>query len=187
MARAKAARKVALDMTVIRHFHDSGFLIHLITYLPNAYVAQDVYRELTLQAQSRPQLQNLEKARWPKQLDQLPTELVARGLAIQEEWLEDSDRIDAHLGEIYTVLAAAHFGIDLIITDDRDGLKLATTERIRAIRGGELAAEMVAEGALELEDGWAVYQLTRLKPSRDNYDRLVRYAHVEAKGSTTSQ
>jgi hypothetical protein len=184
MARAKDARKVALDMTVIRHFHDSGFLVQLITYLPNAYVAPDVYRELTLQAKSRPQLQNLEKARWPKQLDPLPTQLVERGLVIQQEWLEEGNRPDAHLGEIYTVLAAAHFGIDLIITDDGDGLKLASTEGIRAIRGGELTAEMVVEGALDLEAGWAVYQLTRRKPSRENYERLVRYAGVEAKGSS---
>ena len=92
MARAKSARKVALDMTVIRHFHDAGFLVELISYLPNAYVAQDVYRELTLQARSRPDLQRLERVRWPKQLDPLPTNLIERGLIIQQEWVDNDDR-----------------------------------------------------------------------------------------------
>lgn len=110
MARAKAARKVALDMTVIRHFHDAGLLAQLISYLPNACVSRDVQRELTLQARSRPDLQALEKVRWPKQLDPLPTNLIERGLIIQQEWLEDGARADAHLGEIYTVLAAARAG-----------------------------------------------------------------------------
>lgn len=186
MARAKAARKMALDMTAIRHFHDAGFLAQLVSYLPNAYVAPDVYRELTLQAKSRPGLQALERFRWPKQLDPLPTNLIERGLIIQQAWLEDDDRPDAHLGEIYTVLAAAHFDIDLIITDDGDGLKLASTERVRAIRGGDLAAEMVVEGALGLEEGWTVYQLTRRKPSRENFERLVKYAAAEAKGAVST-
>lgn len=183
MARAKDARKVALDMTVIRHFHDAGFLVQLVTYLPKACVVPDVYRELTLQAQSRPQLQGLQKMRWPVQLGQLPAGLIERGLIIQEEWTEEGDRADAHLGEIYTVISAAHFGVDLVITDDGDGLKLASTERVRAIRGGELAAEMVVEGELTLEEGWLVYQRTRKKPSRENFERLVYYARSEAKGS----
>lgn len=168
------------------HFHDAGFLAQLVSYLPTACVALDVYRELTLQAKSRPTLQALERVRWPKQLDPLPTNLIERGLIIQEEWLEVGDRPDAHLGEIYTVLAAGHFDIDLIITDDGGGLKLASTEGVRAIRGGELAAEMVVEGALSLEDAWTVYQLTRRKPNRASFERLVRHAAAEAKSSVST-
>jgi hypothetical protein len=183
MARAKDARTVALDMTVIRHFHDAGFLVQLMTYLPTAFVVDDVHRELTLQARSRPQLQGLDRARWPKRLGQLPKALIDRGIEIQNEWLEEGDPADAHLGEIYTILAASHFDLDLIITDDGAGLRLASAERVRAIKGGELAAEMVVEGDLDLEDGWAIYQLTRRRPKRENYDRLVQAARAEAQGA----
>jgi hypothetical protein len=171
--------KVALDTTVVRHFHDAGQLTALVVYLrDNAYAAEDVHRELNLQSRIRQEIAKMQNQfGWPKHFGgQLPRPTIHRGLQIQASWLEPGDPPDAHLGEIYTVLAAKHFNADLVITNDRDGFNLARSEEIEVIRAGELIAEMVAEGRIGEQVGWDIYRPTRKKPKRSNYDQLLKDA-----------
>lgn len=175
-------RKVALDTTAIRHFHDAGLLTQLALYLrENAYAAEDVHRELAYQGRTRPDIARLQnQLGWPKHFGgQLPKETILRGKRIQELLFEDGDPPDAHLGEIYTVLAAKHFDADLVITDDGDGVKLAKSEKVPVIRVGTLVAEMVTARAIDEEAGWSVYKATRKKPKRVAYDALVAEARGE--------
>lgn len=182
MARAAGARVVALDTTVVRHFHDGGFVLDLARYLKkSAFVVDDVHRELTYQARSRPVLEGLlAKTRWPQLFDPLPKKVIERGLQIQALWLVEGDPEDAHLGEIFTVLAAVHFKADLLITDDRNGSALAGAELVPSMRAGELISEMVQASVLALEDGWTIYQLTRKAPKRERYDSLISAARAES-------
>jgi hypothetical protein len=171
MARVSDARMVVLDTTVIRHYHDAGQVLALAQYLKgNGCAADDVHREIGFQARSRPQLQFIVKAGWPKKLGGLPKPVIDRGFEIQQDWLEDGDRPDAHLGEIFTVLAASHFGADVIVTDDRRGLALASIEGVPGTRAGNLIAEMVKHGIFDDQTGWSIYRLTRKKPKREGYD-----------------
>lgn len=173
MYRAHLSSMVAIDTTVVRNFHDAGYPTYLRQYLPQAVVVGDVQRELNGQAQSRPNLQVLIR-RWPALMEPLPPELLARGLDIQELWLEPGDDETAHLGEIYTVLGASHFGVPLVITDDRRGKRLAAEERVPAIDSGELACEMVCQKGLRtVEDAWAIYRKSKKKPNREKFEALL--------------
>lgn len=180
MYRAHLSSKVALDTTVVRNFHDAGYPTYLRQYLPQAVAVGDVQHELNWQARSRPNLQVLIRG-WPALLEPLPSELVARGLDIQELWLEPDDDQTAHLGEIYTVLGASHFGIPLVITDDRGGRRLAAEERVPVIGSGELACEMVCQKSLRSqEDAWAIYRKSRKNPNREKFEALLARYRADA-------
>lgn len=177
MYHAHRASKVALDTTVIRNFHDAGYPTFLRQYLPEAVVISDVQGELNKQARSRPNLKTLMRG-WPKILPPLPPELTERGLAIQELFLKPGDEVTAHLGEIFTVLGACHFGVPLVITDDSDGRRLAAEEGIPVINSGELACEMVCQGRLREGDAWAIYRKSKKKAKRPKFEALLQQSRT---------
>lgn len=169
---------MALDTTVVRNFHDAGYPTQLRQYLPQAVVIGDVQGELNRQARTRSNLTALMRGGWPKLLPALPKDLIERGYAIQELWLDEGDEPTAHLGEIFTVLGAHHFGVPLIITDDGDAKRLAREEEfsLPAIDTGELACEMVCQGKLHELHAWAIYRGTKKNPKRDKFDELLERA-----------
>jgi hypothetical protein len=173
---------VALDMTVIRNFHDASYPMYLRQYLPQAVVVRDVQEELNKQARSRPNLTAMMKNGWPSLLPPLPAELRARGLLIQELWLEPGDDDTAHLGEIYTVLAAHHFKVPAIITDDGDGKNLASSQEfsIPVIDTGELVCEMVCQKKLHREHAWAIYRKANMYPERSEFEALLEQVRLAA-------
>lgn len=163
MLRAGGARLVLLDASVPHRFCEAQMLPQLMTYLgASARITPEVAAELKRSARGQrfAGLRLLERAAWPEVTDVLLPDLRVRFEHYRRAAQQPGDPPTRHIGEITTVLMAAHLKADLVIIDDELGKRLARKHQLDRISTAQLALEMVAYGALDEAEGLIVFNLS---------------------------
>src|SRR5262249_7996378 len=156
------AERVLLDSSVIVNFADAGMLIPLAAYLgQRCAITLDVDREIRrLTATSRPELATLDRLRWPPgQPLALPPDLLADAQGLRTLCTPSGAHVAANRGEVATALLAARLSNTVVIMDDALGKRLCQHRGVPRLSSAQLAAEMVAAGALDAEAGYTVFDL----------------------------
>lgn len=159
---AGSADAVLLDTSVIVNFADAGMLIPLARYLEErAVITLDVRRELTrLAGSTRPELATLDRLKWPTgEAIALPPDLLADADALRKVHAEPGEHESAHLGEISTALIAPRLPNAIVVMEDGFGKRLCRNRGTPRLSSAQLAAEMVAAGALDRDSGFAVFDV----------------------------
>lgn len=161
MTRIADVRMVLLDATVPHRFCEAKLVLELAKYLGAiAWITPEVETEIRRSARGRrfAGLRALELVdQWPKVTDVLPQELRREYRDFRRAAQQPGDPPDKHVGEITTVLMATHLGADLVIIDDRFGKTLARQKGLSRLSTAQLALEMVCDGCLTDEEGFAVF------------------------------
>jgi hypothetical protein len=156
---ARDASRVLLDTSVFVNFAEGGMLIPLSQYLGGrAAIALDVHVELKRLAGTRhAELVTLGRLRWPAGSPvELPTYLLADAEDLRKLHAPAGAHERANRGEIATTLLAHRLGAVAII-DDELGKRLCSFRGVPRLSTAQLAAEMVAAGALDEESRFAVF------------------------------
>lgn len=176
------AERVLLDASVIVNFADAGMLIALAGYLGiRAAVTLDVDREVRrLAGSSRPALMTLDRMRWPAGDPlALPPDLLADAEALRKLHSPVGAHEAANRGEIATALLAARLANAVVVIDDALGKRLCQHRGVLRLSSAQLAAEMVAAGALDEEAGYAVFEVaTPAGVGREEYQQAVERART---------
>lgn len=184
MVLARAAKIVLLDATVPHRFCEAQLLPELIRYLgDSAWITPEVVTELRRSARSRRYagLRLLESAGWPKATKVLPQELRKQFRDFRRAAQQPGDPPDKHTGEITTVLMAGHLHADVVVIDDRFGKALAKQKGLQRLSTAQLALEMVLEGNLTEDEGFAVFNCaTDDTVGRSRYEQALREARRRA-------
>lgn len=162
-AVARDAERILLDASVIVNFADAGMLLPLASYLGSrAAITLDVERELhRLAGTSRPELATLDHLRWPVgEALALPPALLADAEALRKLHSPAGSHEAANRGEISTALLAAHLPNVVVAMDDALGKRLCQHRGVPRLSSAQLAAEMVAAGALDEEAGYEVFEVS---------------------------
>jgi len=161
MTRIAAVRMVLLDATVPHRFCEANMLLELANYLgAAAWITPEVESELRNSARGRKYagLRVLEHlSQWPKVTEVLPQELRREYRDLRRAAQQPGDPPARHVGEIATVLMAAHVGADLVIIDDHFGKMLARQRGLSRLSTAQLALEMVCDECLTEEEGFAAF------------------------------
>ena len=177
MIVARHARVVLLDASVPHRFCDARLLPELITYLAqNAWVTPEVDGELRRSARSETyaSLRLLEHAGWPKVTEPMPLALRPEYSDLLRAAQQPGDKPGKHAGEVTTVLMAQHLGAEVVVIDDQFGKALARRREIPRLSTAQLALEMVVEGHLAEDEGFAVFDCsTPADAGRSDYERAV--------------
>ncbi len=177
---AGKAEQVLLDTSAFINFADGGSLIQLSGYLgTRAAVTLDVDIELKRNAGARfPALKTLGMLRWPHgEPLPLPPELLADAEALRRLHSVAGAHEDANRGEIATAMLAGRLGGAAVIMDDELGKQLCRLRDVPRLSSAQLAAEMVAAGALEDEVGLRVFEVaTPEGVGRQEFDVAVERA-----------
>jgi hypothetical protein len=179
MVRIADVRMVLLDATVPHRFCEAKLLLELANYLgAAAWITPEVESELGNSARGRKYaglrvLEHLDH--WPKVTDVLPPELRRDYRDFKRAAQQPGDPPEKHAGEITTVLMAAHMGAELVVIDDGFGKKLARLRGLTRRSTAQLALEMVCDGCLNEEEGFAVFNCaTEASVGRPRYDQVLR-------------
>lgn len=179
---ARDAERVLLDASVIVNFADAGMLIPLAGYLGSrAAITLDVDRELRrLAGSSRPALATLDRMRWPSgEPLALPPDLLADAEALRKLHAPPEAHEAANRGEISTALLAARLSNTVVVIDDVLGKRLCQHRGVPRLSSAQLAAEMVAAGALDEEAGYAVFNVaTPAEVGRAEFQQAVERART---------
>jgi hypothetical protein len=173
---------VLLDATVPHRFCEAQLLLELITYLrDSAWVTPEVMGELRNSASGNKYvgLRALDLTSWPKVTDVLPPEFRGEYADLKRAAQQPGDPPEAHIGEITTVLMAAHLNADVVVIDDRFGKALVRRKlpAQRRLSTAQLALEMVQAGSLSVDEGFAVFDCTTDETvGRSRYDQALRNA-----------
>jgi len=129
-----------------------------------ALVTPEVETELR-RASTKPELGELrlliDHSRWPTRVAPLSLELQREALLLRRAIALPGDHAAEHIGEISTVLAAVRDRTGLVIMDDREGRALARARGVSTMPTAVFAAQLVAEGLLEEDEGLLVFLTTR--------------------------
>ena len=175
---ARTAERVLLDTSVIINFAQAGALLELARYLgERGAIVLDVAEELRRNTDRFPQLANLAEIGWPHgEPLALPPDLLADAEALQRLHSREGAHEAENRGEIATALLAARLRAIAVI-DDALGKRLCRMRGVARLSTAQLAAEMVAAGALEDERGFRVFDLATPSPAgRDEYREAVEKA-----------
>jgi hypothetical protein len=176
------AQRVLLDASVIVNFSDAGMLIPLAGYLGSrAVITLDVDREVRrLAGSSRPALATLDRMRWPAgDPVPLPPDLLADAEALRKLHSPAGAHEAANRGEIATALLAARLANSVVVMDDTLGKRLCQHRGVSRLSSAQLAAEMVAAGALDEDSGYAVFDTaTPAGVGRREYHQAVERARA---------
>jgi len=178
----REAARVLLDASVIVNFADAGMLLPLAGYLGSrAAITLDVERELRrLAGSSRPALATLDRLRWPEEEPlALPPDLLADAEALRKLHSPVGAHESANRGEISTALLAARLPNTVVVVDDALGKRLCQHRGVPRVSSAQLAAEMVAGGALDEEAGYAVFDVaTPAGVGRSEFQQAVERART---------
>jgi hypothetical protein len=179
MVTTRGAPCVLLDASAIVSFSQGGALYHLTVYLGDrAAITLDVHRELVGLSQRRfPDLVALDRLGWPSgEPRALPPDLLADAALLRKLESQPGAHEDANKGEISTALLAGRLrdnGV-VVVIDDGLGRRLLMRRSISHLSAAQLALEMVIAGALEEEEGRAVYEQAAPRETRRFEQRLAR-------------
>jgi hypothetical protein len=180
IATAGPAENILLDTSVIVNFADAGMLIPLAQYLgPKAAITLDVDRELRrLAGTSRPTLATLDRMSWPaREPLALPPPLLADADALRKLHRAARAHEAENAGEISTTLMATTIPSVVVIMDDELGVNLCRFRGLSRLSSAQLAAEMVAAGALDEESGLKVFDTaTPAHVGRPGFEEAVARA-----------
>jgi hypothetical protein len=193
MHLGREARVILVDTSVFYRFCDAGLLSPLKSYLASrARITREVGRELFVAPLDNVHrdLASLQNPPWPKKTGQVPTPLRPEANRLKDEARlrearakgVDVAEIPAykHAGEVTTVLMAEHLGANLVIIDDDFGKSLARARKVPRISTAQLILQMVIDGRLSEDQGFAVFDLaTPADVGRSRYDSALREARVE--------
>ncbi|MBX5441926.1 MAG: hypothetical protein IRZ32_10420 [Solirubrobacteraceae bacterium] len=160
---AAHAERVLLDTSALVSFAQARQLFYLVQYLgQRGSVALDVQVEIERHQVGRfPDLKTLAMLRWPPGGPlALPADLLVDARDLRRLHRQPGEHPDANAGEIATVLLAARLGA-LAVLDDRLGRRLARFRGLPFLTTPQLAAEMVATGAIDADMALAVFRAAR--------------------------
>jgi hypothetical protein len=177
MIRVCRATLVLLDVSVAHRFCEAQLLPDLIRYLRDPGCATpEVLSELqhSARGQRYAGLRLLEHTGWPKVSGALPPELRREYWDLKRAAQQPGDPPEKHIGEITTVLMAAHLHADLVIVDDRFGKALARRKGLARLSTAQLALEMVCDEHLTEEEGFTVFdRATEEGIGRERYSQAL--------------
>jgi len=186
--RSLSAALILLDASVLCRFAQHGLLAEVRAYLSDRVrITPEVEREL-LRLSVRSEFRQLHEylardgaivrshGKWPKRTAQLPDSLKSEFVRVLELKRAIGEHERAHAGEIATVLMARHRQADLVVIDDDWGASFAAKAHGLAVMStARLTLEMVANGALGVEEGFLVYETaTPEGVGRERYEDSLR-------------
>lgn len=176
---AGRACRVLLDTSAFISFAEAGALIPLAHYLGDrAAIVLDVANELRRNAAGHfPQLKTLDMLRWPPgEPLSLPPDLLADAEQLRRLNSPVGAHEAANRGEIATALLAGRLRA-VVVMDDELGKKLCRMRGVDRLSTAQVAAEMVAAGALDEPSGFAVFEnATPAHVGRPAFDKAVARA-----------
>ena len=181
MKAARDAHVLLSDSTLPINFCKCGPTIarKFAEYLGDrVYVVHDVYEELDRNPENIPALKDFLEE-WPTtEVIQLAASVRGEVADILKSNITGGLHPKEDAGECATVFHARHVrnseAIEyLILTDDQEGKRLARFEGLSVLDTPHLAIEMVVEGALSEDEGWAVWTKACRAP-RGAYEDSLR-------------
>jgi hypothetical protein len=159
MERTADWPRVYLDTSAFIYFAKAGHCMTLVNYLGKKLrISTDVETELGRSHHPDIELLMLVNNWPPGGAQELPPHLTDEARRIIQFSQEPGDRADKNAGEVTTVMCAQHDGRALVILEDNLGKRQAKRRGVKRLSTAQLAAEMVAVGALSEQDGCAVFE-----------------------------
>lgn len=185
MIVTRSYARVLFDSSAIITFVEAEEVYRLTTYVDaKGAITLDVEQELLRLSQTRfPGLIALTKERlgWPPgDALALPPDLLQEAEDIRRAELAPGAHEDRDRGEVSTALMTQHMGNAVAVMEDAFGKKICARRRVPRMSTAQLAAEMVAAGALDVESGFAVYdRATPAHVGRSEFESAVDEAQRE--------
>lgn len=181
MELIRDAEVVVVDAGPFFRFGDTGLLTDFVAYLDGkTRLSREVERELLRNAENddyaflrllghlSPPLEVVDLS--PQGLEELTDRVSAAR--------NPSDHPDEHKGEIATVLVAVELGQALVLCDDRLGKGLAKQKACPRLSTVQVAAEMVAAGAISHQRGIDVFSVSAGGTAPQHFANAVKQAEA---------
>ena len=182
MLFAHRASKLMLDTSPVRRFAEAGLIHEMQAFLgEKAYAPSPVLQELRDISDKFKDIDAVLKAKWPKPAPQVEQRVLDDIFRLQKRYRPParSDDPRVNLGEIAAVQMAIHLGFPLLVADDELAAKLSRL-KLGRISTAMLAAEMVALGHLDENQGWNVWDsATPDDADHDDYERAASRARLD--------
>jgi hypothetical protein len=152
--------RVLFDSSAIITFVQAEEVYRLSTYIgAKGAITLDVEQELLRLSQMRfPGLIALERLGWPPgDALTLPPHLLQEAEDIRRVELAPGAHENKDRGEVSTALMTQHLGNAVAVMEDAFGKRICARRKVPRVSTAQLAAEMVAAEALEIDSGFVVY------------------------------
>lgn len=174
MRVTRAFERVLFDSSAIITFLEAEEIVRLSAYVgAKGVITLDVEQELLRLSQTRfPGLIALQRLGWPAgDALSLPPHLLQEAEDIRRVELPPGAPADKDRGEVATALMAQHLGNAVAVIEDEFGKRICARRNVPRMSTAQLAAEMVAAGALDEESGFRVFDLAT--PPEAGYKAFV--------------
>lgn len=183
MRVTRAFERVLFDSSAIITFVEAEEIVRLSAYVgAKGAITLDVEQELLRLSQTRfPGLIALQGLGWPPgDALSLPPHLLQEAEDIRRVELPPGAPADKNRGEVATALMAQQLGNAIVVMDDEFGKKICARRSVPRMSTAQLAAEMVAAGALDDDSGFEVFDLaTPDHVGRAEFEASIEAARVE--------